>query len=64
MIVPVNNNGGHNYPVNEPTLKLGVEHWGLRIDGMIGNNLSAEKKDNRPATEAEIDKFFEFLSKI
>jgi hypothetical protein len=56
MVVPVANGGDH--PIEEPTLVVYQNH-GVLKNGNLGSGLNGGKENVRPATEAEINNFFE-----
>lgn len=54
VVVPITEEGGHNYPIEKPALIMRGPSGALRGDGTPGNNLNSYKSDFRPATDAEI----------
>jgi hypothetical protein len=65
MIVPLMNDNGHSYPLNQPVLVIYSNGDGLfqgvTKGGVRGNFLPTLPEEIRPATDEEIDDFFEAI---
>lgn len=63
VVIPLSNPNGHNYTKHEPCLIVS-SRMALRLKDGVGNNLPDLNYSVRPATNEEIEYFFENVSNL